>query len=303
MYDLAVCIPTFKRPDFLKKTILSITQSNLEGSNIRKINIIVVDNDADKTAEVVVGNLMDEIPERYHLQYFNFPQKGLSNVRNNLLEKALQLKPTYVVFIDDDEYASKDWLKELVSAIVRNKSDMVVGRVISVFEHEVPESTSYWFEKGDHPNDSAIKIISSANMIISTEFLSRSGLKFDKRFNSTGAEDTYFGIQAGYEGAQIYWAQNAVVYETVTKNRAKLNWLLRRRFRGAITFIYILGLEKKYLLIIKKIVVSFLYLIIGMAGTVLMLFPIKLKYWGVLKVAEGFGGLAGAVNVKYHEYK
>lgn len=303
MYDLAVCIPTYKRPDMLKKTILSIIRGNLTGSNIRQVDIIVVDNDAARTAEAAVGELMGGVPETYHLHYAAFPPKGLANVRNELLEQALQLQPTHVVFIDDDEYASQDWLRELLEAMVRNNADMVVGPVVSVFEHDVPEHTSYWFEKGDHPNDSSIAFVASNNLMITADFLARSGLKFDQRFNTTGAEDTYFGIQARQEGARIYWAKKAIVYETVPEKRANLNWLLKRRYRGAITFTYILLLEKKYVQLTKKIAVSFLYLFVGMAGTILVLFPTKFKYWGILKVAEGYGGMAGVVNVKYHEYK
>ena len=138
MYDVAVCIPTHQRPEMLKKTILSISQSNLTGSNIRKIDIIVVDNDAAGSAEKAVGELVDDIPEIYQLKYSIFPQKGLTNVRNELLRKALQLNPTHVVFIDDDEYASKDWLKELLGTLKRTNSDMAMGRIISVFNHEVP---------------------------------------------------------------------------------------------------------------------------------------------------------------------
>lgn len=303
MYDLAVCIPTYKRPDMLRKTITSVVQGNLMGSNINQVQIIVVDNDAERTAEVTVGDLIGVLPDNYKLHYSNFPQKGLSNVRNELLSIALRLNPTYVVFIDDDEYASGNWLKELVSTLTSNKADVVVGPVISVFEQEVPEYTSYWFAKGDHPNNSRIKFVASNNLIISTEFLLKSRIQFDQRFNTTGAEDTYFGIQAEQEGANIYWAKKAIVYETVPEKRTNLNWLLKRRYRGAITFTYILLLEKQYLRLVKKIIVSFIYLLIGMVATILMLFPIKLRYWGVLKVAEGYGGMAGVVNVKYHEYK
>lgn len=303
MYDLAVCIPTYKRPEMLKKTILSITQGNLMGSDIRQVDIIVVDNDSAMTAETAVGNLMSTIPQNYSLHYFSFPTKGLANVRNELLERAMRLNPTHIAFIDDDEYASSDWLKELLATMVRNEADLVVGPVVSVFEHKVPEYTSYWFEKGDHADDAPVKFVASNNLIIRKDFLSKNGLRFDKRFNTTGAEDTYFGIQAVREGARIFWAKKAKVFETVPPKRANLDWLIKRRYRGAITFTYILLLEKKYFQLVKKIVLSFLYLLIGAAGTLLMLFPIKLKYWGVLKVAEGYGGMAGVINVKYHEYK
>lgn len=45
------------------------------------------------------------------------------------------------------------------------------------------------------------------------------------------------------------------------------------------------------------------YLAAGTLGLVLLPFNVKTKYWGILTIVEGYGGLAGLFNVKYHEYK
>ena len=43
----------------------------------------------------------------FKLHYHNYPIKGLSNVRNEIMEKALLLDPDFVVFVDDDEYVTQ----------------------------------------------------------------------------------------------------------------------------------------------------------------------------------------------------
>lgn len=303
MQRIAVCIPTYKRPKLLLKTIHSICSSDISGCDIDRVDIIVVDNDAERTAETAVKAIDASVCPNFYIQYYNYPKKGLANVRNELLDKAIGLSPHFIIFIDDDEYASVDWMNELVRTANDNNADLAVGPVLSVFEKPVPLYISYWFRKSVSVTDMPIETIASNNLIIRTDFLLRTKLRFDHRFNTTGAEDTYFGIEARNSGAKICWANNALVYETVPDARASLRWLIKRRYRGAITFTYILMLEKQYFKLIKKTAVSISYLISGMIGLALLPFDVKMKYWGVLKLAEGCGGFAGLFNVKYHEYK
>jgi hypothetical protein len=41
----------------------------------------------------------------------------------------------------------------------------------------------------------------------------------------------------------------------------------------------------------------------GFAGIILLIFPIELRYWGILKLTEGIGGLTGIFSILYKEYK
>ena len=302
MYNIAICIPTYKRPLMLKKLVLSIRKCKQNRSMINNVHIIIIDNDPGKTAESTVSHLSSLEDKIFKLSYFVCPDKGLSNVRNKLLKKAISLKPDFVVFIDDDEYATPNWLNELVYCIVKNKGDMARGPVISEFDKTVPKYVSCWFENPNYPNDEQVKTVETNNLIISNDFLLKSRISFNNRFNTTGGEDTYFGIEAIKSGAKIYWARKAIVHESIPVNRAKLKWLIKRKFREGVTFTYILILEKRYLNLSKKISVNILYLILGSIALALTPFTIKLRYWGILKIVESIGGFAGLFNIKYHEY-
>src|SRR5690242_19543188 len=103
MYNISICIPTYKRLLMLEKLIISITKCNLDRSLIKDINIIIVDNDAERSAEKKVEELsMLQKKNIYKLQYHTYPIKGLSNVRNELIRNALLLNPDFSVFVDDD---------------------------------------------------------------------------------------------------------------------------------------------------------------------------------------------------------
>ncbi len=302
MYNIVIGIPTFRRPEMLKKLILSITGCYINKSLIKDVNILVVDNDVDKTAEITVKELTDKFYSNFKLNYYNYPVKGLSNVRNEIFRKALEFNPDYIVCIDDDEYAASDWLNQLVLTITGNEAEIVLGPVIPEFEGEVSPYIAYWFKYKDLENFQKVDFFWTGNFIIGAGFFLKHKIKFDNRFNKTGSEDSYFGVKALKSGVSIRWANKAVAYETIPQKRANLKWLIRRNFNNAITFTYILKLEKINFRLLKKILISIAYLLTGIIALVFIFFPFRWKYWGILKISESIGGFAGLIGISFHEY-
>ena len=302
MSSLVIGIPTYKRPVMLKRLIVSIADCLIDKSLINELNVIVVDNDIDRSAEDTVNELKERFHGIYKLNYINYPVKGLSNVRNEIFNRAIEFNPDYIGCIDDDEYATSDWLNELFKTIIKVKSEIVLGPVIPVFESETRSEISYWFKYRDLQDCQSVNFFWTGNFMISTDFLVKSGIKFDERFNFTGSEDSYFGVTALRAGANICWASNAVAFETIPAKRANLKWLMKRSFNTALTFTYILRLKKNYPGIFKKISVSIIYFLGGGVALVAIPFPVKWKYWGVLKISESIGGFAGLLGIHFHEY-
>ena len=54
--------------------------------------------------------------------------------------------------------------------------------------------------------------------------------------------------------------------------------------------------------ILKKTLISVGYIISGSIALLAMLLPIKKRYWGIIKISEGIGGLAGLFNISYDAY-
>ncbi|MEI6047781.1 MAG: glycosyltransferase [Bacteroidota bacterium] len=304
MNKITICIATYKRPSMLEKLIISILNCNIDKSLIGDISIIVVDNDTEKTAEGVINVLMERIKGIYKLIYSSYPYKGIVNVRNECLKKALSLEPDYIVFVDDDEYVTPDWLNELVKTIINNNADIVRGPVFSEPEIKVSDSISYWFTiRATYSDNSQIYRIATGNLIMNRLSFQKFDVWFDPRFNITGSSDYFFGVQLLKKGARFYWAANAIAYETIPESRANLKWLIKRFYRGASTFTWVLKLEKKYVSLIKKVMASFIYILMGICALVILPFPIKKRYWGILKLSEGIGGITGLFNFLYLEYK
>jgi len=286
----------------LEKLILNINVCRINKLLVKNINIIVIDNDIEKTAEQTVTSLKDKLDDFIKLNYYNYPVKGLSNVRNELFDRAFDYNPDFIVCIDDDEFPSPDWLSQLLLTITEIKADIVLGPVIPVFESKVSHYISYWFRYKNLPNNQKINFFWTGNFIICSEFLLKHKIKFDKRFNYTGSEDSHFGVTALNAGANICWAKNAIVYETIPYKRARLKWLIKRSYNGANTYCYILKLDKKYKELLKKALISITYFVCGTMALIALLSPFKWKYWGIIKISESIGGFAGLFGMKFNEY-
>jgi len=302
MFKIAVCIPTYRRPAMLKQLLVSIFENNVDISLINEMDIIIVDNDKDKSAEPVVNEINRDAGRLRKLLYYSYPLKGLSNVRNELLRQAFHLKPDFIIFIDDDEYVTVDWANELIKSIVRNNADAARGPVFAKLEVNTSKYIARFFRRENYPDNYRIYRLTTGNLILRRESLEKYNLWFDKRFNFTGAEDSYFGVQLIKKGATFYWAAKAIAYETIPERRATLSWLIKRNYNGALNYSYILKLEKKHLSLVKKTLISGAYLLIGSMALLILPFPFLMRYWGILKISEAIGGFAGLFSIHFHEY-
>ncbi len=168
------------------------------------------------------------------LRYVAEARQGLSHVRNTAIETVVG-QADFLCFIDDDETASERWLDEMITTQREANAECVCGAI----RYAMPSETPDWVRKGhffDAPpilNDGSEALSrGSNNIMISCNFLRRTGHRFDPRFNHAGGEDEFFlyTAQEKYE-LKIAGAARAVVTENVFPNRVNLEWIVRRKFR------------------------------------------------------------------------
>ena len=117
MCKITIGIPTYQRPAMLDKLLQSIFASHLDPALIKQVDIIIVDNDIEKTAEQTVIKWAKSPISPFGLHYYSCPTKGLANVRNEIIEQALLFEPDYMVGMDDDQYVTPTWLNELIARV------------------------------------------------------------------------------------------------------------------------------------------------------------------------------------------
>ena len=183
MNNIVIAIPTYKRPIMLRKLILSIADLNIDKALIHSVSILVVDNDIEKTAEETINKLIIETDGIHKLYYFNYAVKGLSNVRNELLRKSFELTSDFIVFIDDDEFVTREWLNELVKTMINNNADVVRGPAFAELDDYIPDHVACWFKRENFPDNLKLNTLTTGNLILRTSSLQKYNVWFDNRFN------------------------------------------------------------------------------------------------------------------------
>src|ERR1700722_14665161 len=104
---IVVCIPCFRRPDHLRKTLQSLVNQRTD----RRFAVVMAENDASACGSVPVANEFLRAGKLAGLSVVE-PRQGNCQAINAAFETARSIFPdaTDFLMIDDDEVASPDWL-------------------------------------------------------------------------------------------------------------------------------------------------------------------------------------------------
>lgn len=152
---VSIIIPTYKPKDYIVRCIESLANQSLSKD---KFELVIVlngpKNDYDKFVEEILVN--KEL--QYELKYIN--DTGVSHARNYGLEKA---KGDFVLFLDDDDFLSEDFLANMYQTFLNNQNcDLIVSdfRCINdegVITNDYMSSTFSKMLECDRQNYSVIK--------------------------------------------------------------------------------------------------------------------------------------------------
>lgn len=231
--SVTVCVCTYRRPGQLAQLLERLAQQ--EGPPGFS-EVIVVDNDVAASARAVVEAAQARgLP--FDLRYEVQPEKNIALTRNRTVEMATG---QWIAFIDDDEVPSRPWLRRLVQAALEHDAQGAMGPVIAV----VPETAPNWIRRGHfydrrrYPTGTTVprNQFRTSNALCAAEWLRRVEGPFDPAYGLTGGSDgRMFNLLANL-GARFVWCDEAEVEELVGPERARLRWLLMRRFRGGNDF-------------------------------------------------------------------
>lgn len=294
-----ICIATFRRPRLLDTLLDSIqAQDCLEQITLR---VIVIDNDAMRSAESVVARHRTIAP--FPVIYDVEPEQNIALARNRGLS---HVQADYVVFIDDDESAAKDWLSKLLDARNTYDADVVFGPVIPILPPDVADwcRRGRFFERRRYPTGTQRFFGATNNTLIRTRFLVDKDLFFDASYGLTGGSDTELFWRAHRKGARMIWCDEAEVREVVPPERATTGWLLRRAYRGGQVYARIFSRDQTWLE--RKSWTTKRILYFGAAGFLLLAIGGLRKEWRVhalQKMATNLGQITGLYGATYEEYR
>lgn len=299
---LSICIATYKRTDYLNQLLESISKLRFKKKNRLLIKIIIVDNDINKSAKKIIERWRKHI--KYEIIYFIESKKGIPFVRNKLV--SLSKNDDLIAFVDDDEIVSINWLEKLYTAYLKYKADAIMGPVIPKYEEKPPQWMIKYrihFSKR-YSSGEIIKYLNTGNILINRRKLDNYKKPFDERMAFTGGTDTLLGEKMINDNMRIIWENNAIVKEFIPKERIKISWLIKRRFRmGNVSYI----IEKMIHSHQRKITIIHKIIMIYLKGTIKI--PLgfflnhKFLYEGLCHYVELLGLFSSIIGIKFNEYE
>lgn len=230
--DLAICIASYRRPQLLTGTLASLLDVEFP-PGMKQIEVRVVDNDADRTAEAAVAAFAAEAAPRFAVRYAVEPERSIALARNRALEFGTA---RYVAFIDDDERADRWWLRGLWDALQAGRADASFGRVEAILPDDAPAwvRRGAFLEKPAGPDglDLAWERTRTSNTLVDGVWFFEYGYRFDARFGRSGGEDTDLFRRIAAAGGRFRAAPDSAVREIAHGAQCRLRWILRRAWRG-----------------------------------------------------------------------
>jgi len=295
----SVCIATYRRPDLLGKLLRSLKNQILPERF--KFEIVVVDNDAEKSAEPIVRKFQNSC--FFNLHYFVQMQKNISLTRNMAVEHA---SGDYLLFIDDDEVASPKWLYHLVKTLVAYNADGVFGPVVPEFELKAPQWIKSFFYKTVPKTGATATSKWTSNCIIVSHLLKEVKGPFDVSYGITGGEDTHLFDRLEQKGARFVYCKEAWVIEFIPKNRMRLSYIFLRAMRGGNTHtrrtIEFSG-TRHFLIRIIMVAKSITYGSISIMFLVCFFFDAVRRTKWLIKIASNLGRFLAALGWNYQGYR
>ena len=226
---LVIAVLTYLRPADLQEVLpLLVAQAAGVRTDELEVSVLVVDNDPAASASPIVEQVRDELPGPVELRYAHEPVPGISAGRNRALQEGSE--DDLLVFIDDDERPSKDWLRLLLATRSGYGADLVQGPVISEFQ-VAPDDwirSGGFFRRRRMPTGSPLDVAVTNNLLLDLRTVRAIDLSFDPTLGITGGEDTLFTRQLHRSGAVMVWCDEAYVIDVVPASRSTRAWVRQR---------------------------------------------------------------------------
>lgn len=221
-------VPTCRRPTMLRQCLNSIHAMSIPDGV--RLETVVVDNDAHESArEIVEAFAQDDINCHGYFAYLHEPNRGLSNVRNRIIDHALKTNARWIVMVDDDQIVQPSFLEQLLETQKLYNCDVVKPTV----EYVYPSPLPFWAASRTRPHRLSKDFECAANgvlfsaMLVDPDYLA---LRFDLTYNFSGGEDRDFFQRARRQKVSMVRTPDIIIREEIPESKLTLSAQFSRKF-------------------------------------------------------------------------
>lgn len=225
---ITVVVPTFNRPDGLKRAVESVFRQTLATTGF---DLIIVDNTPDATAAAAIKDLQRICPDSINLIALHEPNAGVANARNHAMSA---VATDLVAFLDDDQSAPETWLEALLQSYEQYPAAATFGPVQTVLPDGQRRHQAYFEGFFAREPDFEAGFIDASfgcgNALIDFSQIPGGAPWFDTAMNEIGGEDDVLFARIRRAKGKFAWAADAPVWEHPPAERVALRYTLKRAF-------------------------------------------------------------------------
>lgn len=222
-----ICACTFQRPEGLADLMQSCR--SLDIPNELDLSFIIIDNDVTQSSRHQFDQVTQDFP--WPCRYVHEPEPGIPIARNRAIQAAGE--EGYLVFVDDDETVTPNWIEELWRIEKETGATFVQGPVHMLADNA---DDNWWletlfFRQNSFVDGAEITESWSNNVLVDLEFVSKHDCRFENKLRYDGGSDTLFFqdiVKCGGRGA---FAAHAWVSEIQPPTRLTWKWAVNRQYR------------------------------------------------------------------------
>ena len=223
---ISMIVPTFRRPAGLRRALESL-QTQSYGQ--KQLEIIVSDNDPDGSAQAYVNEFAKTC--EFPVKYIHAPKPGVANARNAALEAA---EGRYLAFLDDDQFASPNWLSELMKIMEKHGAGLAFCPTFA----ESPVKIRFkaqcldFFSRNYRVSEDGIidKFFGCGNSLLDRDKCEFPNPPFSPDTNETGGEDDLLFALFKSQGVKNVWTRQTHAGELVADWRMTHDYIKVRSF-------------------------------------------------------------------------
>ncbi|MEL6724770.1 MAG: glycosyltransferase family A protein [Pseudomonadota bacterium] len=225
---ISVVIPTFNRPEGLKRAVMSVFGQSLVPEGFE---LVIVDNTPEATAAEAIAELRRVCPETITLIALHEPAAGVANARNTAMAS---VDASLVAFLDDDQSAPDTWLETLLANYRKFPAAVTFGPVETALPKQQKRHQAYFetffAREPDLSSGFTEDSFGCGNALIDFAQIPGGAPWFDISMNEIGGEDDLLFQRVRRAKLRFAWAAEAPVWEHPPAERVSLRYTLKRAF-------------------------------------------------------------------------
>ena len=208
MFSLIIC--TYNRDKYIYDTLQHIAENEFPKE---RYEIVLINNNSTDDTEQEVFRFWKDFPE-YDFRYFIETNQGLSYARNRGIKES---KGNVLVFLDDDSFVEKDYLKNLEKNLEKS-SDLAAfgGKITPLFESGI---TPVWLSKWTYSWVSAIDLGEATKLFTGKQYPIGANMGFTKK-----CIDKYgsFNTSLGRSKKNLMGGEEKDIFDRIMRNNEKI---------------------------------------------------------------------------------